>query len=192
MDCPKNRHTKFYAYIILSIRYRKGFSQICSTWFLQYSGRLGTAKGIRRIVLHGFYSIPGDKVQQKEFEELFSMVFAAFRGIRYSKRNSKNCSPWFLQYFGRLGTAVPFLRFVPLDFSNICSTITRNLSPVPKSLDRSEIYGGHLKEICRMCLKRLTKTELHGGHLQEICILYLKQIHGNNFEESSCAYPNMK
>ena len=120
------------------------------------------------------------------------MVFAAFRGIRYSKRNSKNCSPWFLQYFGRLGTAVPFLRFVPLDFSNICSTITRNLSPVPKSLDRSEIYGGHLKEICRMCLKRLTKTELHGGHLQEICILYLKQIHGNNFEESSCVYPNMK
>ena len=199
--------------IILSIRYRKGFSQICSTWFLQYSGRLGTAKGIRRIVLHGFYSIPGDKVQQKEFEELFSMVLQYSWGIRYSKRNSKNCSPWFLRHFGGLGTAkgirrivlhgflqysgwlgtaVFFLRFVPLDFSNICSTITRNLLFVPKSLGRSEIYGGQLIEISPMYLKRLTKTEIHGGHSQEIYILYLKQIHGNNFEESSCAYPNMK
>ncbi len=97
---------------------------------------------------------------------MYSMVFAIIRGIRYSKRISKKCTPWFLQYFGRLGTAVPILRFVPLDFSNMCSTITRNLPLVPKSLDRTEIYGEHLKEISSTCLKRLTKTEIHGEHFQ--------------------------
>ena len=112
--------------------------------------------------------------------------------IRYRKGFSQICSIWFLQYFGRLGTAVPILRFVPLDFSNMCSTITRNLPLVPKSLDRTEIYGEHLKEISSTCLKRLTKTEIHGEHLQEIYTMYLKQIHGNNFEECSCAYPNME
>ena len=111
---------------------------------------------------------------------MYSMVFAIIRGIRYSKRISKKCTPWFLQYFGRLGTAVPILRFVPLDFSNMCSTITRNLPLVPKSLDRTEIYGEHLKEISSTCLKRLTKTEIHGEHFQEIYTLYLKQIHGNS------------
>ncbi len=133
-----------------------------------------------------------DLVQKGIFADLFHMVFAVFRGIRYSKRISKKCTPWFLQYFGRLGTAVPILRFVPLDFSNMCSTITRNLPLVPKSLDRTEIYGEHLKEISSTCLKRLTKTEIHGEHFQEIYTLYLKQIHGNNFEECSCAYPNME
>ena len=133
-----------------------------------------------------------DLVQKGIFADLFHMVFAVFRGIRYSKRISKKCTPWFLQYFGRLGTAVPILRFVPLDFSNMCSTITRNLPLVPKSLDRTEIYGEHLKEICLTYLKRLTKTEIHGEHFQEIYTLYLKQIHGNNFEECSCAYPNME
>ena len=133
-----------------------------------------------------------DLVQKGIFADLFHMVFAVFRAIRYSKRISKKCTPWFLQYFGRLGTAVPILRFVPLDFSNMCSTITRNLPLVPKSLDRTEIYGEHLKEISSTCLKRLTKTEIHGEHFQEIYTLYLKQIHGNNFEECSCAYPNME
>ena len=133
-----------------------------------------------------------DLVQKGIFADLFHMVFAVFRAIRYSKRISKKCTPWFLQYFGRLGTAVPILRFVPLDFSNMCSTITRNLPLVPKCLDRTEIYGEHLKEISSTCLKRLTKTEIHGEHFQEIYTLYLKQIHGNNFEECSCAYPNME
>ena len=36
----------------------------------------------------------------------------------------------------RLGTAVLFIKFILPDFSDLCSTITRNLRPVPKSLVR--------------------------------------------------------
>ena len=88
-----------------------------------------------------------DLVQKGIFADLFHMVFAVFRGIRYSKRISKKCTPWFLQYFGRLGTAVPILRFVPLDFSNMCSTITRNLRSVPKIISGAGKIGVHSLDI---------------------------------------------
>ena len=64
------------------------------------------------------------------------MILAVFRAIRHSDPFHHVCSPSFSLYSGQLGTAVTFIKFVLPDFSDLCSTITGNLRPVPKSLDR--------------------------------------------------------
>ena len=57
--------------------------------------------------------------------------------------------------------------FVLLDFSNLCSTVTKNLLAVPKNPAEVEIYGVHSQGIWRLCLNITTDEEIYGEHLKK-------------------------
>ena len=87
---------------------------------------------------------------------------------------------------------MPFLWFVLLEFSELCSTNTRNLLSVPKISSDAEIYVVQTQETCCLCLKATAGAEIYVVQTSEICYLSLTaaaaaEIFGGNSQGShSC------
>ena len=73
---------------------------------------------------------------------------------------------------------MPFLWFVLLEFSELCSTNTRNLLSVPKISSDAEIYVVQTQETCCLCLKATAGAEIYVVQTSEICCLCLKATAG--------------
>ena len=66
--------------IIQSNRHSKGFCQICSSGFSQYSGRLGTAGPFLKFIPHGFSQYSGRLGTAEPFLKFVPLVFCNIPG----------------------------------------------------------------------------------------------------------------